>query len=200
MREHVADPYVQRAQAAGYRSRAAFKLLEIDAKDKLIQGGQHVVDLGAAPGSWSQVLIERIGKEGRVVAVDLLEMVPIAGVHAIQGDFREDGVLEQMEAALAGRKADLVVSDMAPNLTGVDATDQARSAHLCELALQFARTHLSAEGALLMKSFQGAGFAEVLASMRAAFRSVVSRKPRASRDRSTEMYLLGRGLVGPLDR
>lgn len=194
MREHVSDPYVQRAQAAGYRSRAAFKLLEIDAKDKLIHRAQNIVDLGAAPGSWSQVLSERIGTMGTVVAVDLLEISAIARVQVIQGDFREESVLQQLTATLAGRKVDLVVSDMAPNLTGVDATDQARSVHLCELALEFARGNLKSEGAFLVKSFQGAGFSEFLVSMRGAFGSVVSRKPRASRDRSTEMYLLGRNL------
>jgi 23S rRNA (uridine2552-2'-O)-methyltransferase len=201
MRDHVADPYVQRAQSAGYRSRAAFKLLEIDAKDKLIQPSQFVVDLGAAPGSWSQVLAERVGKGGRVVAIDLLEVAPIGAVEVIRGDFREEGVLKQLQTALAGRKVDLVVSDMAPNLSGVDATDQARSMHLCELALEFAQHHLKADGAFLVKCFQGAGFAEYLAAMRSAFRVVVSRKPKASRDRSSEMYLLGRGSdrrAGPL--
>jgi len=194
MRAHVRDPYVQQAKKSGYRSRAAYKLIEIAARDRLLHAGLAVVDLGAAPGSWSQVLAGRIGPAGRVVAVDLLEVAPISGVTVIRGDFRDAAVLGQIEAALGGIRLDLVVSDMAPNLSGVSATDQARSVHLCELALDFARAHLKPDGAFLVKVFQGAGYPAFLAAMRSAFVSVASRKPGASRGRSSEMYLLGRRL------
>jgi len=194
MQAHVADPYVQRAVASGYRSRAAYKLIEIDDRDRLLHRGQTVVDLGAAPGSWSQVIAERVRPGGRVIAVDILPMSPIAGVTAIEGDFREAAVLGSAMQALGGEKADLVVSDMAPNLTGVGASDQARAAHLCELALEFAQANLKPRGAFLVKAFQGAGYPEFLAAMRRCFVSVASRKPKASRGRSAEMYLLGKGL------
>ena len=194
IKEHVADPYVQRAVASGYRSRAAYKLIEIDDHDRLLHHGQTVVDLGAAPGSWSQVIAERAQPGGRVIAVDILPMNPIAGVTVIEGDFREEAVLACVMQALGGEKADLVVSDMAPNLSGVGANDQARAMHLCELALEFVRANLKPRGAFLVKIFQGAGYPEFLADMRRCFVSVVSRKPRASRGRSTEMYLLGKGL------
>lgn len=194
MRAHVRDPYVRQAKKSGYRSRAAYKLIEIAEKDRLLRSGMTVVDLGAAPGSWSQVLAGRAGQSGRVLAVDLLEVAPIPGVTVIQGDFREPQVLEQLEAALQGAPVDLVISDMSPNLSGVAASDQARSIHLCELALEFASSHLKPEGALLVKAFQGAGYPEFLAAMRRTFAEVVSRKPEASRGRSTEMYLLGRRL------
>ncbi len=194
LKRHVNDPYVQRARAQGYRSRAAYKLVEIAKRDSLARPGDSVVDLGAAPGSWSQALIERVGRAGRVVAVDLLEVAPIPGVTIVRGDFREDSVLQRLEDALDGRKLDLVVSDMAPNLSGVRATDQARSIHLCELALEFARVHLKPKGAFLVKAFQGTGYSEFLAAMRGVFVTVSSRKPGASRGGSTEMYLLGKGL------
>ncbi len=194
MRAHVRDPYVQQAKKSGYRSRAAYKLIEIAARDRLLRSGMAVVDLGAAPGSWSQVLAERVGPAGRVIAVDLLEMAPISGLSVIRGDFRDAAVLGQVEAALGGVRLDLVVSDMAPNLSGVSATDQARSVHLCELALDFAKAQLKPEGVFLVKVFQGAGYAGFLAAMRSAFVSVASRKPGASRGRSSEMYLLGRRL------
>ncbi|SRR6266496_1761990 len=194
LKRHVNDPYVQRARAQGYRSRAAYKLVEIAKRDSLARPGDSVVDLGAAPGSWSQALIERVGRAGRVVAVDLLEVAPIPGVTIVRGDFREDSVLQRLEDALDGRKLDLVVSDMAPNLSGVRATDQARSIHLCELALDFARVHLKPKGAFLVKAFQGTGYPEFLAAMRRVFVTVSSRKPGASRGGSTEMYLLGKGL------
>jgi 23S rRNA (uridine2552-2'-O)-methyltransferase len=194
MRAHVRDPYVQQAKKSGYRSRAAYKLIEIAARDRLLRPGMAVVDLGAAPGSWSQVLAERVGPAGRVVAVDLLEVAPISGLSVIRGDFRDAAVLGQVEAALGGVRLDLVVSDMAPNLSGVSATDQARSVHLCELALDFAQAHLKPEGVFLVKVFQGAGYSGFLAAMRSAFVSVASRKPGASRGRSSEMYLLGRRL------
>lgn len=193
MREHINDPYVQRAKAEGYRSRAAYKLLELDKKDRLLVPGQLLIDLGAAPGSWSQVAVARLGSKGRVVAVDLLPMEPLPGVHFIQGDFREQEVLDALLAAMGGRKADLVISDLAPNISGIGVSDQARSMHLCELALEFSRECLKPGGALLVKVFQGAGFTEFLAGMRKAFAKVASRKPKASRGRSSEMYLLGRG-------
>ena len=194
LRRHVNDPYVHRAKAQGYRSRAAFKLLELLKRDRLAHPGDTVVDLGAAPGGWSQALIERVGRTGRVIAVDLLEIIPIPGVTTIRGDFRDDAVLERLADALGGRKLDLVVSDMAPNLSGVRATDQARSIDLCEVALEFARVRLKPNGAFLVKTFQGAGYPEFLAAMRGVFIDVSSRKPAASRGDSSEMYLLGEGL------
>ena len=161
MQEHVHDHYVKEAQRRGYRSRAAFKLLELDAKDKLLRPGMTVVDLGAAPGSWTQVLRERVGPTGRIVAVDLLPMVPVAGVAFVQADFREDEGLAAVENALGGKPVDLVVSDMSPNLSGVEPADQARSVHLGELALDFAISHLSDGGDLAIKVFQGSGLAEL---------------------------------------
>jgi len=196
LKRHVSDPYVHRAKAHGYRSRSAYKLIEIAKRDKLARSGDDVVDLGAAPGGWAQALGERVGRSGRVVAVDLLEMVPIPGVTVVRGDFGDETVLKRIEAALDGRKLDLVVSDMAPNLSGVSATDQARSIHLCELALEFARSHLKPDGAFLVKVFQGTGYPEFLAAMRGAFIEVASRKPGASRAGSSEMYLLGKRLKG----
>ncbi len=193
MREHINDPYVQRAKAEGYRSRAAYKLLELDKKDRLLVPGQLVVDLGAAPGSWSQVAVAKLGSKGRVVAVDLLPMEALPGVQFVQGDFREQEVLDALLVALGGRKADLVISDLAPNISGIGVSDQARSMYLCELALEFARQCLKPGGSLLVKVFQGAGFTEFLAGMRKAFVKVGSRKPEASRGRSSEMYLWGRG-------
>lgn len=196
MREHVSDAWVKKAKAEGYRSRAAFKLLEIDRKDRLFSPGQLVVDLGAAPGSWSQVAAARVGAKGRVVAVDLLPLEPLPGVHFVRGDFREQGVLDALLLALGAEKADLVISDLAPNISGIGVSDQARAMHLAELALDFARQRLKPGGALLVKVFQGADFAEFLAAMRQAFAKVASRKPEASRGRSSEMYLLGTGLKG----
>ena len=193
MREHINDPYVQKARAEGYRSRAAYKLLELDRKDRLLVHGQLLVDLGAAPGSWSQVAVAKLGGKGRVVAVDLLPMEPLPGVQFVQGDFREQEVLDALLLALGGRKADLVISDLAPNISGIGVSDQARSMYLAELALEFARQCLKPGGALLVKVFQGAGFTEFLAGMRKSFVKVGSRKPEASRGRSSEMYLLGRG-------
>ena len=194
LKRHLNDPYVRKAGAQGYRARSAFKLLEIVEKEGLARRGDCVVDLGAAPGSWSQVLAERVGKSGRVIAVDLLEVAAIPGVTVIQGDFREDAVLRRLENVLEGRKIDLVVSDMAPNISGVRSADQARSIHLCELALEFAKSHLNPRGALVVKAFQGSGYPEFLASMKRVFVSVASRKPGASRGESKEMYILGRGL------
>jgi len=194
MRAHVNDPYVKQAQAQGYRSRAAFKLIELIGKDRLLAPGQCVVDLGATPGSWSQVLAKIVGTRGRVIAVDILEMDGLAGVKFIHGDFREDAVLAELEAALENRPVDLVVSDMSPNLSGVAGADQARSMYLCELALDFASKHLKKNGNMAIKVFQGAGFPEFLKAMRGSFETVVSRKPDASRGRSSETYLVGKGL------
>jgi 23S rRNA (uridine2552-2'-O)-methyltransferase len=194
LKRHVNDPYVHRAKAHGYRSRAAYKLIEIADRDGFARPGDAVVDLGAAPGGWAQALAERVGRSGRVMAVDLLEIAPIPGVTVVRGDFREETMLQRLEDALGGRKLDLVVSDMAPNLSGVRATDQARSVHLCELALAFAKDHLKPRGAFLVKVFQGTGYPEFLAAMRAVFIAVASRKPGASRGDSKEMYLVGKGL------
>jgi len=196
LKRHVNDPYVHRAKAHGYRSRAAYKLIEIAERGGLARPGDTVVDLGAAPGGWAQALAERVGRSGRVIAVDLLEIAPIPGVTIVRGDFREETVLQRLEEVLGGRKLDLVVSDMAPNLSGVSATDQARSIHLCELALEFARAHLKPQGAFLVKVFQGAGYSEFLAAMRGVFVAVASRKPGASRGDSREMYLLAKTLKG----
>jgi 23S rRNA (uridine2552-2'-O)-methyltransferase len=192
LREHVTDPYVHRAKAEGYRSRAAFKLMELDGKDHLLAPGRTVVDLGAAPGGWSQVAAAKVGPKGRVVALDLLEMAPVPGVEFIRGDFTADETLMALEAALAGRPVDLVLSDMAPNISGVPASDAARMIQLNELAADFAFQWLAPGGALLMKTFQGPGFPELLKTLRTRFSQVVSRKPDASRDRSAEMYLLAR--------
>jgi 23S rRNA (uridine2552-2'-O)-methyltransferase len=194
LKRHVNDPYVRQASAQGYRARSAYKLLELVNRDGLARPGDTVVDLGAAPGSWSQVLAGRVGGSGRLVAVDLLEVAAIPGVTVIQGDFGDDAVLVRIEKALEGRKVDLVVSDMAPNISGVRSADQARSIHLCELALDFAQAHLNSRGAFLVKAFQGSGYPEFLAAMRRVFASVASRKPGASRGESKEMYLVGKGL------
>jgi len=194
LKRHVNDPYVHRARAHGYRSRAAYKLVEIADRDGLAHPGDAVVDLGAAPGGWAQALAERVGRSGRVFAVDLLDIAPIPGVTVVRGDFREETVLQRLEDALGGRKLDLVVSDMAPNVSGVRATDQARSVDLCELALAFAKDHLKPRGAFLVKIFQGTAYPEFLAAMRRVFVSVASRKPGASRGESKEMYLVGKGL------
>lgn len=192
MHEHVNDPYVQRAQKEGWRSRAVFKLQEIDEKDHLLKPGMTVVDLGATPGSWCQYAVKRIQPGGRLIGLDLLEMEPLAGVDFIQGDFREQEVLERLEAALGGRPVDLVLSDMAPNMTGIAATDSAQVMYLAELTLDFARAHLKPGGALLVKVFQGAGFMELRAAMQQSFASLATRKPAASRDRSAELYLLAK--------
>ncbi len=194
MHEHVTDPYVQRAKAAGYRSRAAYKLMEIDDRDHLIRPGGTVVDLGAAPGGWSQVAAQRMKGSGRVVALDLLEMDGLHDVHFIQGDFREESVLRQLEALLAGERVDLVLSDMAPNISGVPVSDQARIMHLAELGLDFCRQWLKPDGAFLVKVFQGYGYEDFVREMRQVFKSVATRKPDASRDRSAEVYLLGKAL------
>lgn len=191
MHEHVSDEFVKRAQRDGYRARSAYKLLEIDDKDHLIKPGMTVVDLGAAPGSWSQVALQRMKNNGRVIALDLLEMQPIAGVEFIQGDFRDEPVLQQLENLLAGKPIDLVIADMAPNISGVSIVDQSRAAHLTELALEFSIEWLKPGGHFLVKVFAGSGFDEIVKNMRANFEKVATRKPKASRDRSSEVYLLG---------
>ncbi|QDQ27638.1 23S rRNA (uridine(2552)-2'-O)-methyltransferase RlmE [Chitinimonas arctica] len=193
LREHVNDHYVQQAQKDNYRARAAYKLLEIDEKDKLFKQGAWVADLGAAPGSWSQVAKQKVGEAGRVFALDMLPMDPIRGVEFIQGDFREDAVLAQFTKLLDGRLVDLAICDIAPNITGMAVTDQARSFYLCELALDFCRDYLKPGGNFLVKTFQGSGYTEYMQQMRDTFQTVLSRKPAASRDRSTEIYLLGKG-------
>ncbi|HHH40079.1 MAG TPA: 23S rRNA (uridine(2552)-2'-O)-methyltransferase RlmE [Sedimenticola sp.] len=190
LERHFNDAYVKRAQKEGYRSRAAYKLLEIQARDRLLRPGQAVVDLGAAPGGWSQVAQRIVGPKGKVIALDILPMEPVPGVDFIQGDFREDAPLQALQAALNGRAVDLVLSDMAPNITGVNAVDQPRSIYLCELALQFAREALRPGGGFLVKVFQGEGFDPFLRDLRGTFGRVVTRKPKASRPRSREVYLL----------
>lgn len=192
LNEHVNDHYVHMAQKDGYRARAAYKLLEINEKDKLIQAGTVLADLGSAPGSWSQVAAKLVGKQGEVFALDILPMDPIDGVSFIQGDFREDEVLAEFESLLDNRPLDLVICDMAPNMSGNAVTDQARSFYLCELALDFTAHHLKPGGSFLVKVFQGAGYQEYLAAMRGMFGVVQTRKPEASRNRSSEIYLLGK--------
>ncbi|MFC5300688.1 RlmE family RNA methyltransferase [Azospira restricta] len=194
LHEHVTDPYVQRAKAEGWRSRASFKLMEIDDRDRLIRPGEVVVDLGAAPGGWSQVAAERLKGKGRVIALDLLEMAAIPGVDFFQGDFRDDAILQQLEEKLAGERVGLVLSDMAPNISGISVSDQARMMHLAELGLEFSRAWLKPDGAFLVKVFQGYGYDEFVTQMKQVFKTVATRKPGASRDRSAELYLLGRGL------
>jgi 23S rRNA (uridine2552-2'-O)-methyltransferase len=190
------DPYVQKARKAGARSRAIFKLEELDRRDRLLKPGMTVVDLGAAPGGWSQYAAQRVGARGRVIALDILPMDPIPGVEILEGDFTAEAVLHELEGRLEGRPADLVISDMAPNMTGIGITDQARSMMLAELALEFAAQTLKPGGALLMKVFQGEGFPALLKALRARFSEVGTRKPRASRPESRELYLLAKGFKG----
>jgi 23S rRNA (uridine2552-2'-O)-methyltransferase len=210
LHDHINDPYVKLAQKHGYRARAAFKLKEIDEVDKLVRPGDVVIDLGAAPGSWSQYVRERLGKgagdgggiRGRIIALDLLPMEPIADVDFFLGDFREDAVLHQLEARLAdlvaasadGRCVDLVLSDMAPNLSGVGLADAARMQHVIELATDFAVRYLKPKGALLVKAFHGSGYSQIVEALKRDFTTVAPRKPKASRDRSSETFLLARGL------
>jgi 23S rRNA (uridine2552-2'-O)-methyltransferase len=185
---------VQRSKREGYRSRSAYKLTEIDERDRLLKPGQVVVDLGSAPGGWAQVVAKRVGVAGKVIAIDLLSMEPVSGVTFVQADFGSKAGLAAVEAALAGSRVDVVLSDMAPNLTGIAVSDQARTMELAELARDFALLHLQSEGLLLVKIFQGSGYDEYLESLRSEFRKVVVRKPDASRDESAEQYLLARGL------
>lgn len=199
IRRHLADPFVRAATKHGYRARSAYKLAEIDDRDKLLKPGSVVIDLGAAPGSWTQVVRERLtdrqgAVRGRIIALDVLPMDPLPDVVFIQGDFREAEIETQLVAALVGERADVILSDMAPNLSGIAAVDAARSGHLCELALEFAKAHLKPGGALLLKAFQGSGYSQLVEALKKAFATVVVRKPAASRDRSSETYLLARGL------
>ncbi len=193
MQEHVNDEYVKRAQRDGYRARAAYKLIEIDDKDRLIKPGMVIVDLGSTPGSWSQVATQRLKGQGRIIALDLLEMQPIPGVQFIQGDFREQAVLDQLEATLGESRVDLVIADMAPNISGISDVDQANAMYLTELALDFSYKWLKPGGNFLVKVFNGSGFEEIVVNMRQGFDKVATRKPKASRDRSSEVYLLGTG-------
>jgi 23S rRNA (uridine2552-2'-O)-methyltransferase len=199
IRRHVTDPYVKAATQRGYRARSAFKLIEIDDKERLLRPGAVVIDLGAVPGSWSQVVRERLtGKDGllhgRVIALDILPLDPVPEVTFIQGDFRDDVVAAQLAEALGGVRADVILSDMAPNLSGIAAADAARSAHLCELAVEFSREHLKPAGSLLIKAFQGSGYSQIVELLKKNFAAVAVRKPAASRAESAETYLLARGL------
>jgi 23S rRNA (uridine2552-2'-O)-methyltransferase len=200
LHDHLNDPYVKLAQKEGYRARAAYKLAEIDAELGLLAPGQLVVDLGAAPGAWSQYLRRKFAPrgggalDGAIIALDILDFEPIDGVRFLQGDFREEQVLRRLEEALAGRKVDAVVSDMAPNLSGIPSSDAARMADLVELAVEFACRHLVAEGALVCKVFHGSGYSQTVELFKKTFRVVKPIKPKASRDRSAETFLVGRGL------
>lgn len=193
MMEHVTDAYVQRAKAEGWRSRAAFKLMEIDDQDRLLRPGMTVVDLGSAPGSWSQVASRRIAPGGRLIALDILPMDDLHGVEFIQGDFREEDVLHELEERLEGRQVDLVLSDMAPNMSGIELTDQARVMYLAELTLEFCERKMKPGGDMLVKAFQGSGFMELRSAVLKLFQTVQVRKPAASRGRSAENFLLARG-------
>lgn len=193
MQEHLNDEFVKRAQKEGYRARAAYKLTEIDDKDKLIKPGMTIVDLGSTPGSWCQVAVQRLKGQGKIIALDILDMHPIAGVDFIQGDFREEAVLKQLEANLNNKPVDLVIADMAPNISGISDVDQAGAMYLTELALAFSQQWLKPNGNFLVKVFIGVGFDDMVKTMRLQFDKVVTRKPKASRDRSSEVYLLGLG-------
>jgi 23S rRNA (uridine2552-2'-O)-methyltransferase len=190
---HVNDAWVQRAQAEGWRSRAAFKLLELDDRDRFLRPGSRVVDLGAAPGGWSQVAAARVGAKGRVIALDVLPMEPVPGVTFLQGDFGTDAVLEALRAEVGARAIDVVISDLAPNVSGVALVDQPRAMHLAELALDFAGECLVEGGTLVTKLFQGIGFDELVAAVRRRFKRVAVRKPKASRPESREVYLVAQG-------
>jgi 23S rRNA (uridine2552-2'-O)-methyltransferase len=193
LNEHFKDPYVQRSWKEGLRSRAAYKLIEMQDKDRLIKPGMTVIDLGAAPGGWTQVVSEIIGSKGRIIAMDVLAMDPFADVQFIQGDFTEDSVFQALLEALEGDAVDVVLSDMAPNMSGNRSVDQARSMYLCELAVDFAAQVLKPGGCLLMKIFQGEGFEPLLHEVRQHYDKVITRKPDASRDRSREVYWLCQG-------
>jgi 23S rRNA (uridine2552-2'-O)-methyltransferase len=200
LNDHLNDPYVKKAQGEGYRARAAYKLLEIDAQHRLVRPGAAVVELGSAPGAWSQYLSRTLAGQGLVVALDLLPMEPVLGVHFIQGDFREEETLQRLQATLSSHGVqglDAVLSDMAPNLSGVAVADAARMAHLVELAVAFAQAHLKPEGALLVKLFHGSGYSQLVRLFKDHFVQVKPLKPKASRARSAETFLLGRGLKLP---
>jgi 23S rRNA (uridine2552-2'-O)-methyltransferase len=203
LHDHINDPYVKLAQKEGYRARAAYKLKEIDESEKLIRPGQIIVDLGSTPGSWSQYVRQKLsgaengGINGTIIGLDMLPMEPIADVHFILGDFREESVLAQLEVILAGRKVDLVLSDMAPNLSGIAIADAARVEHIIDLAMEFARAHMKPSGALLVKCFNGTGFSQLVEKFRQEFKTVIQKKPKASRDKSSEIFLLGKSLKNP---
>ena len=203
LHDHINDPYVKLAQKEGYRARAAYKLKEIDESEKLIRPGQIIVDLGSTPGSWSQYVRQKLagaengGINGTIIGLDMLPMEPIADVHFILGDFREENVLNQLETILAGRKVDLVLSDMAPNLSGIAIADAARVEHIIDLAIEFTRAHMKPSGSLLVKCFNGTGFNELLDKFRQEFKTVHQKKPKASRDKSSEIFLLGKTLKNP---
>ncbi|MGH8809148.1 MAG: RlmE family RNA methyltransferase [Noviherbaspirillum sp.] len=203
LHDHINDPYVKLARKEGYRARAAYKLKEIDESEKLVKPGQIIVDLGCAPGSWSQYLRNKLagqaggGINGTIIGLDMLPMEPIADVHFIQGDFREQEVLEQLEALLDGRKVDLVLSDMAPNLSGIAITDAARIEDIIDLAIEFAQAHMKPSGALLVKCFNGTGYTQLVEKFRREFKTVAQKKPKASRDKSSEVFLLGKILQNP---
>jgi len=196
MQRHVNDEYVKRSQIDGYRSRATYKLLEIDEKDKLIKKGQTVVDLGAAPGGWSQVVVNKVGDQGRVVGIDLLEIDPMYGAEFMQGDFADNAVYEDLMKMIDGDEVDLVISDIAPNVTGMNSIDQPKSIYLVELALDFATQVLKENGAFVVKVFQGAGFDDVVSNARGSFKRVVLRKPKSSRPKSREVYIVATGFKG----
>lgn len=201
IQRHVTDPFVKAATRQGYRARSAFKLIEIDDREHLLRPGMTVIDLGAAPGSWTQVVRERLAGtggsvRGRIIALDLLPMDPLSDVVFIQGDFREQDVVDRLAAELGGAKADLILSDLSPNLSGIAVADAARGMHLLELALEFALFHLKPGGALLVKAFQGSGFSQFVAELKKHFTSVAARKPAASRAESAETYLLARRFKG----
>jgi 23S rRNA (uridine2552-2'-O)-methyltransferase len=200
LHDHINDPFVKQAQKEGYRARAVYKLKEIDESEKLIKPGQVIVDLGCTPGSWSQYVRNKLagqiggGVNGTIIGLDMLPMDPIADVHFIQGDFREQEVLDQLETVLAGRKVDLVLSDMAPNLSGVAVTDAARVEHIIDLAIEFTEAHMKPSGALLVKCFNGTGYNEILNKFKDTFKTVAHKKPKASREKSSEVFLLGKNL------
>ncbi len=205
LHDHINDPYVKLAQKEGYRARAAYKLQEIDESEKLVKAGQVIVDLGCTPGSWGQYVRKKLsGKEGggingTLIGLDMLPMEPIADMHFILGDFRENRSLRQLDVILDGRKADLVLSDMAPNLSGIPTADAARMEHLIDLAIEFAQYHMKPSGALLVKCFNGTGYSQIVEKFRAEFKVVTQKKPKASRDKSSEIFLLGRGLKNPFE-
>ena len=204
LHDHINDPYVKLAQKEGFRARAAYKLKEIDESEKLIKPGQVIVDLGCTPGSWAQYTRRKLagadggGIRGTIIGLDMLPMEPIADVQYIQVDFREEEVLGQLDQLLQGRKADLVLSDMAPNLSGIPTADAARMEHLIDLAIEFSQNHMKPGGALLVKCFKDMGFTQILEKFRDEFKTVKQVKPKASRDKSSEIFLLGRGLKNPV--
>jgi 23S rRNA (uridine2552-2'-O)-methyltransferase len=204
LHDHINDPYVKQAQKEGYRARAVYKLKEIDEGEKLIKPGQIIVDLGSTPGSWSQYARNKLagkaggGIDGLIIGLDMLPMEPIADVHFIQGDFREQRVLRQLEVLLEGRKVDLVLSDMAPNLSGIATADAARMEHIIDLAMEFAQLHMKPSGALLVKCFNGQGYSQIVEKFKQEFKVVSSKKPKASKDKSSEVFLLGKTLKNPI--